>query len=340
MGRVIVCGLFVAVLLLAARPVYAERAAVVRFGGDPGIAEPTRREAVAKLSDLLRAQGLEVMPAAEAARRVAAARCEGAGCGVRLRAALGVDLLATVGLWVGPDTRGVHSVVVGLVRDATYTGSAELGDSGLAAALERALAAARSRQALGPGPWLRVEGEPRGARIVVDGTDWGVLPNEAATRPGEHRVVVQLEGYVAEERTVRLHPGASEPVVVSVRLAPVEPASPRAVSRPRQRPASPPARRATRIERPVVGPLLLGGVGVAGLGVALGGLLTTDCRVEHGGRCRVGTVADETWVLVYGAGGAVTLGAALAWHFFGGTARPTGTSVGLGPGSFYVRGEF
>jgi hypothetical protein len=98
-----VCGLCFAGLLLAARPVWAERAAVVRFGGDPGIAEPTRREVVAKLSELLRGQGLEVMPAAEAARRVAAARCEGAGCEVRLRAALGVDVLVTVGLWVGPD---------------------------------------------------------------------------------------------------------------------------------------------------------------------------------------------------------------------------------------------
>jgi hypothetical protein len=231
-------------------------------------------------------------------------------------------------------------VVVGLVRDETYVGSAELGEAGLAVALDRALATARSRQALGPGPWLRVEGEPRGALIVVDGTDWGVLPNEAAMRPGEHRVVVRLEGYVAEERTVRVPPGASEPVVVSVRLAPVEPARPRSVTRPRQRRAPPPSRRATRIERPVAGPLLLGGAGVAALGIALGALLTTDCRLEHGGRCRVGRVADETWVLVYGAGGAAALGAALAWHFFGGTARPGGTQVVFGPGSLHIRGEF
>lgn len=340
MVRGIVCGLSVAALLLAARPAGAERAAVVRLGGDPGVAEPARREALAKLAELLRGQGLEVMPAPETARRVAAARCEGAGCEARLRAALGVDLLVTVGLWLGPDGRALQSVVVALVGDATYTGSAELGAADLAVALDRALVAARARQALGPGPWLRVEGEPRGALVVVDGTDWGVMPHEAATRAGEHRVVVRLEGYVTEERTVRIPPSATDPVVVPIHLTRAEPAPPRAAPRPRPHPAPRPRNGATRIERPIVGPLILGAAGVAGLGVAAGALLTTDCRLEHGGRCRVGTVADETWVLVYGVGGVAALGAALAWHIFGGTKRTSGPQLVLGPGSLHLRGDF
>jgi hypothetical protein len=329
-----------AALLLAAGPAAAERAAVVRWGGDAGIAEASRRQAVAKLSQLLRSQGLDLMPAAEAARRVAAVGCQESECGAQLRAALGVDLLVTVGLWAAGDGREVRSVVVGLVRDAGYVGTADVGDAGLTVALEEAVAMARSRQALGPGPWLRVEGEPRGAMILLDGAEWGLVPHEAAVRAGDHSVTVRLAGFVTEERTVQLRDGASAPVLVRVRLARAEPA--RAATEPRAGPrtAPPAARRRIVVDRPVAGPLLVGGAGLVLAGIALGGLVTTDCVVEDGGRCREGTVANGTWVAVYGVAGAVAIGAAVAWHMFGGRRREVSVGVGLGPGSLYLRGEF
>jgi hypothetical protein len=337
MGRWIIWGLCVAGLFLVTAPARAERAAVVRLGGDPGIAEPVRREAFAKVAELLRRQGLEVMPAAEAARRAAAARCEGPGCAVRLRAALGVDLLATVGLWSGPDS-GLRSVVVGLVDDASYAGSADVGEGGLAAALERALTIARSRQALGPGPWLRVEGEPRGALVVVDGTEWGVLPSEAAAREGEHGVAVRLDGYVTEERTVRLHAGAGEPVVLTVRLQPAQRVGPSPATQTRQRPVPPRTPRAARIDRPVIGPLILGGAGVGALGVALGAALTASCdRVASDGTCLTGSQLDVGLAAGYTIGGAAAITAAILWHMLGGTRRPVRrVHVGLAPGSLVV----
>lgn len=339
MRRAIVCGLCCAGLVLSARPAQAERAAVLRLGGDPGIAERTRRDVVGKLTELLRGQGLEVMSPAETARRARSAECSGAECEARLRSTLGVDLLVTLGLWAAPDGSNLRAVVIGLVGDGTYFGNAEVAEAGVAAALVEALAKARARQALGPGPWLRVEGEPRGARVLVDGRQWGVLPNEAAVRAGEHRVVVRLDGYVAESRTVTLQPLATEPLVLTVRLVRAAPVrAPAKAPRAPPRPARVGPRGTVEIERPVLGPVVLGGLGVAGIGVALGALLAADCRVEDPDRCMQGTSTNE-WALTYGVGGAVALGAALAWHVFGGKARRTGPTVGLGPGSIYVLGE-
>jgi len=67
---------------------------------------------------------------------------------------------------------------------------------------------------------LRVETEPAGALVFVDREDLGArgaTPQRLAVRPGEHRVIVQLEGYESPEPTIFTATQGAE-TVVRVRL--------------------------------------------------------------------------------------------------------------------------
>jgi hypothetical protein len=330
-------------LLFASSPARADGAAVLLLGGDSHFSATVTSAALAAAAGPLREGGADVMPAAEVTRRIGGTTCAGPGCAERLRQRLRVDLLLTLALWASGADRSVPaSVTVSIVSadGSVFRGVAQVQGGELRQAVAEAVGAALARQTRGPGPWLRVEGEPRGAIVAIDGTDQGVLPYEGRVGAGSRRVQVRLTGYVTDERSVTVPAAPEGPVVLEVRLARSGPALRPSVSRPQPRAAPPASSRTMRIDRPVLGPLLVGGMGALGIGVAIGALLTTECRVEDADRCLLGTVADETWVLVYGAGGVVALGAALVWHVFGGTARPTGTTVGLGPGSLYLRGAF
>lgn len=69
---------------------------------------------------------------------------------------------------------------------------------------------------------LVVATDPVGARVMVDGIAWGNSPVTIRhLAPGVRRVRVVKDGFVSEERSVRVAPGR-EPTVVTIPIRPVE----------------------------------------------------------------------------------------------------------------------
>ncbi|MBI2895821.1 MAG: PEGA domain-containing protein [Deltaproteobacteria bacterium] len=331
-------------LLAAAGDAWADRAAVIVQGGDSHFPAAVRNDAIAAVGGALSQEGFDVMPATEAARRLAGTRCTGPDCAERARQRLGVDLVATVALWAaGADRNVPANVLVSLVvpNAPPFRGQSEVGAGELRAALVVALAMARSRQAMGPGPWLRVEGDPRGAVVVVDGTDRGVLPFEGRIDPGTRSVVVRLTGYRTEEHRVVIPAEAEDPVVLEVHLSPSPPSPPSPAPPPHQpQPTEPPAAVEPATNRPLVGPLVLGIVGLAGVGLAVGALLAGDCETESaGGECLVGDLPNEAALIGYGLAGIGAMTAGLLWRLLGGGTERSEPTVVLAPTSVWLRGD-
>ena len=61
-------------------------------------------------------------------------------------------------------------------------------------------------QGSGPGS-LQITSEPSGARVLLDGERIGVTPFKGELAPGAHRLAVEQEGFLRQERDVVLEPG-------------------------------------------------------------------------------------------------------------------------------------
>jgi hypothetical protein len=62
--------------------------------------------------------------------------------------------------------------------------------------------------------------DPAGARITVNGIGWGVTPLAIRYLPeGDKRIRVSKDGYVTDERVVRVTEG--RPTRIAIRLQPV-----------------------------------------------------------------------------------------------------------------------
>lgn len=89
------------------------------------------------------------------------------------------------------------------------------------------LVACGSAQPLKPGPrgTLRFKGEQKGALIEVDEVHLGPISmfesKGLMLRPGEHQIIIRLEGYFPEYRIVEI--AAMEVVVLDINLRPVPP---------------------------------------------------------------------------------------------------------------------
>jgi hypothetical protein len=177
--------------------------------------------------------------------------------------------------------------------------------------------------------------------VIVDGTDAGVLPYAGRIAPGDHEIKVRLAGYVTERRMVRVSREPQAQVRIEVHLARgLEPTAASRVratsSAARQRPP----RRPPRTTRPVVGPLVLGIVGAAGVGLAVGALVAGDCETESvSGKCLVGDVTNEVAAIGYGLAGLGALTAALLWRVLGGKAESSAPTISVGPSFVLVRGD-
>jgi len=97
-------------------------------------------------------------------------------------------------------------------------------------------------------------------------------------------------------------------------------------------------------EPPIVGPLVLGVAGLAGVGVAIGTVLAAGCvERDAGGRC---VIEDEVAVVptaLYGAAGGIALTGSILWFLFGGDEDETpreAPGVSVGPTSVEILGRF
>jgi hypothetical protein len=82
---------------------------------------------------------------------------------------------------------------------------------------------------------LRIITEPEGAEVFIGNVRLGVTPQSGfklvAQAAGTITCTIRKEGYVTVERSVTIEPGASQPLVLRIRLEP-SPAAPRAAVAP------------------------------------------------------------------------------------------------------------
>jgi hypothetical protein len=76
-----------------------------------------------------------------------------------------------------------------------------------AAQTGRELAAFLAANATAAGTSVRITSEPSGATVLIDGTEVGTTPYEAAIEPGTHSVAVRHDGYDASSREMEAATG-------------------------------------------------------------------------------------------------------------------------------------
>lgn len=151
-------------------------------------------------------------------------QCTTADCAIWYRALLNAAVAVQMTLFtkVGPSARSnlLDSVTLVIVQRANvqFSGSAQVKDGDLEAAMLAAYRAAREKQIKGVGPWLTVRGEPVGAQVLVDGMVWGPLPHKDAVQPGIHTVVVRKNGFEESNQSVTVGDHSDAEAVVEIKL--------------------------------------------------------------------------------------------------------------------------
>jgi hypothetical protein len=279
------------------------------------------------LTDAMRQQGMAVVSHADALGRLPANAnaCGAIDCAPTMLRELSIELAAACAVWLSPDAPE-GTVFVTLIDDAgaRFPGARAVNGGDIALAVRAALADARGLHMLGPGPWVRVHGQPEGAKVFVDGQLVGTVPYRAAMVAGRYELKVQAPGHKSEQQTLDIPLNDARVVDVEVGLSPgqdpPEPAVTTVAPIASDAPAPAAALSAQRVAQPA--DYIVGGT------IALGGLLlmtidpvralaqhhecaNSDCsrRYTFGTRTALEVVGGALLV----AGGAVV---ALAWKPF------------------------
>jgi hypothetical protein len=220
------------------------------------------------MRDALGMQGLRVVAWDEAKSRLPAGeKCEDvASCTGKVMKAAAADLAA--GVVVSRNAQGAAERVRVALLDTDkrrYDGESEVIDGDVRTATTRALLEARSFQLLGPGPWLRVEGTPEGAEVLLDDRIVGRVPYRATVIPGSHKLRVREAGYTAFEQQLNV-PATDDSHVAQIVVA-LEPA-PIAVGGGGDGLRAVPQDSGQKKNNTwLVGPIVMGGLGVVLAGV-------------------------------------------------------------------------
>jgi hypothetical protein len=346
MRRASPCLLLLLLALLCVSPrAFAETAILLPPKGDDSLSAE-RLKANEVLSQALQAQGLRIVARTDAAARLgsaAASECDSVDCAPALIEAANADVAAALAVWAAGDPPAPNAVFVTLVgrRGDRYPGKSRVQNGDLARATKEALLDARALQLLGPGPWLRVRGTPDGASVVLDGKLVGTVPYRAPINTGRHTLEVRFEGLRPHTQTVDIPPNATRQVEVDAQLAarPSDSLAVTAAEADVQNQSD-----AGTVRRPVIGPLILGGVGLALLVVDVAYLGSAGCR-EHDamGVCLERGEVDKGWAIAWGGVGLAAITGAVFWHVLGRThdhASDDSLSFRLGPGAASVSGHF
>lgn len=263
-----------------------------------------------RLVEGLRRGNFTVVDGAALRDRLAAGACEGA-CLRDLAAEAGATHLVRARVTVEGRDYNVQVELVSAARGeiaatskefCEICGYEELGErvGDLAAALRRKLSAH-----LEPPPRLRVEVEPAGSVVTVDGEIVGVTPLDVEVAAGERDVVVHRDGYIARRQRIAFVDGVTETITAALAEVP----------RPTDEVEAPRARRLA----PLGWLSIALGVGATASGVALVAIderpIRSDCEganVDAEGDCRwrYNTFAGGVTMTAAGVA-AVAIGAAL-----------------------------
>ncbi len=324
------------------------RAQTVVLVPKPGVPQTDVAQLSAEqtLAEALSMQGMAVVDDT-VVRRVLAARepCDTDQCALKLMAAVGADLRAAIVVW--RDEQGLPAKIHVTLADAqghSYEGDANLQHGDVRSATTVALLDARAFQLLGPGPWLRVLGTPDAAQVYLDGELVGALPYRATIRSGRYRLAVRAPGYTGSEQQIDVPAVGDRKLVITVSLAPPPIESP-VVGDPTH-PASALSAGASLSSptRPIVGPVVLGGVG----GALILGDLILAAMVHDGscyqraadGACATRTELNVPSTLVWGGLGVAALGGGVLWYWLGAPETTPAVALRFGPGSLWLRGGF
>jgi PEGA domain len=97
---------------------------------------------------------------------------------------------------------------------------ARVGAAGIAEALTAAWKETSLSLALAGDSMIHAESRPAGASVWLDGAPAGSTPFARQVGPGKHSVLLKLDGFVAEERTVIAKPGRAERIQLTLRREP------------------------------------------------------------------------------------------------------------------------
>jgi len=300
----------------------AETFALLAPTGADDVSPATRASAIDALLVALRTSGHRPTLPADVARQLTAAHspaCLALDCARSVISALHVNGVVETVLWSN-GSGGVREVVVSIARSggAETSGTATVGNGDVGAAARAALTQALSSTG-GAVPPVRVtvRASPRGAALTLDGRPLGQAPWEGLLPAGQHVLVAGHVGFLIERRELDLR---SEPVELAMELAHDPEADADADANPDADGNANDGNTDARASlgsgggrspsgRAVLGPIVLGAVGIALLGFDIAAL------VYAGGEPPVGfeRSLDPVPFVLYGAAGIGALTGALLW---------------------------
>jgi hypothetical protein len=169
---------------------------------------------------------------------------------------------------------------------------------------------------------VAISSTPRGARITFDGESMGATDRSFNTFPGTHTLVLELDGYLRETRSVDA--ALDKTSELSVTLRPVAPVDPRGDPLATPQPVEP---------RSLLGPKLAIGVGAAAIvtGVVVLALGQQSETQPIGREQRAYYYSTTAPGIALVAGGAIVgVGGYLWWRFTKSTTAPTVAPVAGG----------
>jgi hypothetical protein len=198
-----------------------------------------------------------------------------------------------------------------------YPGRAEVEGARLGSAAKDALIDARALQLLGPGPWLRVRTKPDGAQVLIGGKLVGATPYRAHVSSGRHVLEVRAEGRESHVQTVDIPPNTAKQIEVEIAL------------KARHNTADAPDETASTLDgdfreppvassRPIVGPILLGALGVGLIATDIVLVASSGCSEEDSrGVCKEEGKVDTAMTVVWGATGVAAIAGGILWYVLG-----------------------
>jgi hypothetical protein len=332
------CAAMAAVLCaVLSTPVRAETAVLLPASGDEALAGE-QAEAVRVLSRALETQGVRLLAYDEAVEQAGArdvSRCKTVDCAPKLLRAVGADVAASVAVWSrGADEQKTVFVTLVDRQGDRYPGRADVEGRRLGAAAKDALIDARALQLLGPGPWLRVRTKPDGAQVLIGGKLVGATPYRAHVSSGRHVLEVRAEGRESHVQTVDIPPNTAKQIEVEVAL------------KARHNTADAPDETASALDGdfreppvanspPIVGPILLGALGVGLIATDIVLVASSGCSEEDSrGVCKEEGKVDTAMTVVWGAAGVAAITGGILWYVLGASdddSTAAGTSARARP---------
>jgi len=330
-------GLGVSALLVVgaiAAPARADSAAVLSVRESARVPETVRRDAAVAAAAALADDGVTVRSAVDTEAVLTGdplEQCAAVDCAAAVAARVGADFVVLLSVFGTAERVASVTVALATADGLSFGGEADVTrDRPLAQAVAHAIAEARIRQGAGTRGTLRIETTPSGSSVHIDGRFRGETPLYRAIEPGPHRVVVSHSGRVRETHDVviTLH-GES---VLRLALETTPPVAPRR----------------THIERPLIGPILLGAAGLALVAIDVVGLASLGCIEEQAdGVCAREKTIDPLSFALYGGLGVGAIVGAVLWLVLGAhevvdSPGPTGASVrvDVGLGELSISGRF